>query len=165
MKLSTLFISAALAQKKLLEPPQQLEKLKGHIEYVWKTWYAATPGCENRAEKKERYLNLIDRIEAQYHDCGYFNPELEFGGPPTLSRRRREDTETSDDDKDPRLSKDDRAKATKQLGKIMKNFAERYLTQCTRGLTVEKVTEKSIKWIDNMQRMKCIGGAGRARDE
>ena len=61
-----------------------------------------------------------------------------------------------------RISKTDKNKANKQLGNLMKKFAERYLTRCETKLTTQKVVEKALHWTTKLDNVKCAGGAGNA---
>lgn len=169
MKLCALLIVASAEARKLNEPPKQMERLKDHIDFVWNTWYA--PSCkEARKARFDRFQMLVDRMQAQYEVCGYFNRDVPNGGPPVDYRKRRE-TEGEDGDCifTPegcpgnglgRIDQTDMAKANKQLGRIVGRIAERYLSKCTKGLTADKLKAKGAKWTEKLNNMKCIGGPG-----
>ena len=163
MKLSILFV-AATNGKKLLEPVDQLTKIRGHIDFVWKQWYG---GCnENRSAKKGRYHAFVDKIELEYLEggCGYFNKDVENGGP-APSRKRREDDEelaltgNTAQEQTEFLSKTNKDKAVKQIGMIITRFAEAHLAECTSPFA-GKIAGRAAKWIEKMQRLKCGGGPG-----
>jgi len=61
---------------------------------------------------------------------------------------------------DPRLSKNNKDKAAKQLGKIIKNFGANHLWNCTKGVNADKAADLGKKWTGNLRRMKCAGGHG-----
>lgn len=175
MKLSLLFAAALVEGKKEQTPELQLKKYRGHVDFVWNQWYKDNCNVA-RYQRFQRLKDLIDRIEAQFGDCGFYDNSLPNGGPP--ADRKRRDTDDDEDEGqegdcyftvegcgddnalEGRLNMSNMGKANKQLGRIMGRFAERYLTQCTKGLTVAKLTAKGKKWTANLNRMKCIGGAG-----
>lgn len=153
MKLSSLFVTVAVAQKKLLDPTQQLKKLQGHINFVWDTWYAPVEACQDNEGQRDRFLALIDRVAIKYDKCGYFNLELypQFGGPPAARKRR------SEEGVDVRISKTDPVKATTQLGQILRRFAERYMTGCNRGKAVKHISDKATKRANKLMGLECRG--------
>ena len=184
MKLLPVFVFALSEGKKLHDPPKQLKRLRRNIQFVWDEWYA--PVChENRKGKFDRLTDLVDRMEVQYDKCGFFDSNLPNGGPAAGRRRRDTEKDTEKDvdfeaDEDPmawitdpfygdnsdmdsdtdgigmRLSKNDRGKAAKQLGNIIRRFGQRYLADCKYGLTVKKLEEKGKKWTKNLNSMSCI---------
>ena len=90
----------------------------------------------------------------QYELCGTDAEAVEDG------RKRRDTSDMCDESGICRINKADKVKANKQLGNIMRKFAERYFTTCTKKLTIERVTQKAAKWTAQMNRMKCAGGPG-----
>lgn len=153
MKLSVLFVALVSAEKPEKTPTEQLEKLKSHIDFVWAEWYGACQ--EGRNNRLDRFKSLIDRMGVQYALCGTDAEAVEDG-----RKRRDTDADLCDDPTKCRISKVDKSKANKQLGNIMRKFAERYFTTCTKKLTIEKVTKKAAKWTASMNRMKCAKGPG-----
>ena len=152
MKLSLLFV-AFVSAKKDLTPTEQLEKLKGHIDFVWGEWYG---NCQaGRETRRTNFKKLIDRMGKQYTLCGTDAEEVDDG-----RKRRDTDADLCDDPTKCRISKVDKSKANKQLGNLMNKFAERYFTTCTKKLTIERVAQKAAKWTASMNRMKCAGGSG-----
>ena len=159
MKLSILFVAAASA-KKLLEPVDQLTKIRGHIDFIWNQWYGACH--EKRFAKIARFHTFVDKIEKEYVEggCGYFDADVENGGPrPSRKRRQADATTTVAPTQEPRLSKTDKNKAAKQIGMIITRFAEAHLAECTSPFA-GKIAGRAAKWIEKMQRLKCGGGPG-----
>jgi len=186
MKISPIFMLAVDTEAfKLHEPKKQLKRFRRNINFVWDKWYK--PVCkEARFEKFVRLLDLVDRMEAQYEKCGFFDANLPNGGPAAGRKRRDNDdsekdntdiydsdpeawisdnfygdnSDMGDDDADKkieaRLSKNDRGKAAKQVGNIIRRFGERYLADCKTGLTVEKLAGKGQRWTRNLNEMNCI---------
>lgn len=162
MKLSSLFVFLVSAKKKDFTPHEKLDKLEKHIDTVWGRWYAA--GCdEKRRNKYDKFQQVVDRLRSSYDNCGQEEPPA--------SRKRREDGEDGEDGEDddsdydfssidPRLSKNNKDKAAKQLGKLIKKFGADHLYQCQNGVTEEKAASLGAKWTANLMRMKCAGGYG-----
>jgi hypothetical protein len=177
MKISAVLIASAAAQK-LHHPKKQLEKLRKSINFVWDEWFAAT--CQDHVGRRDRLLKLTVRIENQFDRCGTFDENIKNGGPP--ARRRRDDSSSDDEsssksqnlkdlcidladgtdgcaeemgEKGKRVSKVDKDLASKQIGKIIKKFGERYLSQCTKKLTPAKLAAKGKKWENHLKNQKC----------
>ena len=164
MKLSILFVAAASA-KKLLEPVDQLTKIRGHIDFVWNQWYGA---CQaKRGAKIGRYHAFVDKIELEYVEggCGFFDKDIENGGPRPSERKRRQADEelaltgNTAQEQTEFLSKTNKNKAVKQIGMIITRFAEAHLAECTSPFA-GKIAGRAAKWIEKMQRLKCAGGPG-----
>lgn len=165
MKLFGIFVVLAAAKKKVLTPHEKLDKLDRHIDTTWDRWYKV--GCAaKRGQKLTNFKNVVDRLRASYDVCGQT-------APPAGRRRRDEDGDEGDEDDedydyfdfdgglmDPRLSKNNKDKAAKQLGKIIKKFGADHLWDCTKGVHEAKAAELGKKWTGNLRRMKCAGGYG-----
>ena len=183
MKLSAVVLVSALEAAKLHTPAKQLEKLKKSINFVWDEWFAAN--CQNHVGRRDRLLRLVTRIGKQFDECGTFDPSLPNGGPPARRRRddntdnptandsnNEEDSKKSaihdlcvdqdgtnmcaeDSSGKTRVSKVDKNLASKQIGKLIKKFGERYLTKCEKGLNAEKLAAKGKKWENHLKNQKC----------
>jgi len=163
MRLSILFVAAASA-KKLLEPVDQLTKIRGHIDFVWKQWYGAC--VEKRSRKIERFHAFVDKIELEYVEggCGFFDKDIENGGPRPSRKRRQADEEleltgNTAQEQTEYLSKTNKNKATKQIGMIISRFAGAHLAECD-STFASKIAQRATAWTGKMQKMKCAGGPG-----
>jgi len=173
MKLSTIFAIAAVsdARKKPKTAASDANKMRRNIQFVWDEWYSF---CDNkgRTGRYSRFLKLIDDCQAQVANCG--------SDPNATSRRRRSD-ENEEEEKEPqtheerkaefyadmeadtendngdlkRLNKEDRRKAVKQMGNILKRYGETYLTGCKKGLNPTRVAAIAKNWSQNLYDMGC----------
>jgi len=179
MKLSTIFVFAAVADaKKKKTPESEIAKLKNLVEFVWGKWFQ---NCDvKHGARKARYQTLIDRCLDSFGKCQVRRLALETGD--ASSRRRRdenaassepvlakeekeeedywweEDEEESDDISlmQERISKTDKVKAVKQLANILARWGHTNLFGCgERGLTREKVIGKAKQWKQRLNSMGC----------
>lgn len=173
MKLSTIFAIAAVsdARKKPKTAASDANKMRRNIQFIWDEWYSF---CDDKGRdgRYKRFLSLIDQAQAQVANCG--------SDPNATTRRRRSD-ENEEEEKTPqtheerkaefyadmeadtendngdlmRLNKEDRRKAVKQMGNILKRYGETYLVGCTKGLNPARVAAKSKNWSTNLYAMGC----------
>jgi len=172
MKLSTIFAIAAVsdARKKPKTAASEAKKLKRNIQFVWDEWY----GFCNEKEltgRYERFNALVDLSLARVAVCG--------SDPNATSRKRRSEEEEDDEPQTHeergaeffatfeensetdgegtlmRVSKTDRLKAVKQLGNVLKRYAQTYLYTCEKGLKPNRVEKRAKKLSRNMSAMGC----------
>jgi len=156
MKLSTIFAIFTVSEgKRYVAPDVKLERLRGHIDFVWGKWFQNCALNPNIGDgRKTRFITLVNRVETQYGNCG---------SDPDATRKRRETEENNPQANDSeeewderfRLSRTDKNKAVKQLSNILTRFGKDHLFGCTRGLTSSKIEGKAKKIRDNMLGMGC----------
>lgn len=177
MKLSTIFAFAAVSdakKKKPKTPESEAHKLIRNVKFVWDEWYGFCD-LKGRDGRYTRFKTLVQEVHSQVSNCGS-DPNAVASG--DRKRRSEDDSEEESysheelrkefeatfeenplpDDPNsaaPRVSKTDRLKAVKQLGNILKRYAENYLVGCQKGLTISKVTQRSKKWSKNLAGMGC----------
>lgn len=173
MKLSTIFAIAAVsdARKKPKTAASDANKMRRNIKFVWDQWYSF---CEKngRSGRYDRFLKLVDDAQAQVAICGS-DPnattrkrrsdenEEEEKIPQTHEERKAEfyadmEADTENDNGDlKRVNKEDRKKAVKQMGNILKRYGETYLTGCTKGLNPTRIATKSKRWSSKLSAMGC----------
>jgi len=160
MKLSTIFaiLTVSDAQKKggkkVVTHETSATRLKNLIDFVWDKWYKNCHNNPNGDKARNRYKKLVDRCLKNYKTCGT---------DPNAGRRRRDALEDicvdeNGDNACIRLNKDNREKAVKQLGNLLEKWGETYMSECTRGLTTEKIAEKAENWRQKLENKKCHQG-------
>jgi len=100
----------------------QRDTLREHITLTLDQWYSGCPSYEKWSNKLG---DMVDRLDRAYNKCG--TPYEEW------TRKRRQTTDEDGEEFDPRLSKNDKAKATNQIRTVVKRLNTRNLVNCTRN--------------------------------
>ena len=131
MKLSAaLLFAVATSDDKKVPPRHPLHRLARLTEFsgeILNDWFTFLPSKDRWIAK---FANNADRMQRNFlrgnQRCGYYNAELEHGGPEGVGRKRR-----SNDDFDvDRYDRENPANGIRQITTGYRKWAERYISQC-----------------------------------
>jgi len=100
----------------------QRDTLREHITNTLDKWYS---NCPSYGKWTVKLGDMVNKLDKAYNKCG--QPYLEW------SRKRRQADDVDEEEFDPRLSKNDKAKATNQIRSVVKRIKSRNLENCTRN--------------------------------
>merc|ERR1712113_466636 len=131
-------VAVASAQDKKVPPRHPLSRLN-KLEIFANEWLVANTDAKVAAHWEKKFERNVDRFEARFDQCGFYDKnQLPHGGPKPDRRRRDADDDLSwlDDNCEGKLcERYDKNNPIRGLQQIMRGFqrwAERYIQTSTR---------------------------------
>lgn len=174
MKISLVLFSLISAQKQKVDkndPHVKLDRLVKQINETWEVFYVKHSRCPKRVQRRDNFVNLIERIRTHYDKCGepYNNRRRrDEGDEGVLNSSDREkalmeslregsddtEEESDNDEQGARASTTNKDLAAKQLARQAKKFALQYLEPCGDDI-MNKMAKKSASWEKKLKNLKC----------
>ena len=147
---STVVVTLAAAQKneKKVPPRHPLQRLDRLVEFtdeIMNDWFDFLPSQQAWINK---FANNAKRMEKGFKRCGFYDENVQHGGPDPSSDRKRREVDEIDVD---RYNREDPIIGIKQLTTGFSKWAERYLAACSGQRNYNFQVNRMAKWNNLLQ--------------
>jgi len=137
MKLATVALTTFVAANEKKVPHRTPEQRLKTLRRFANEWTAANLNAKQAANFANRYQNNADRMLKKYNRCGYYNDQLQHGGPRPAEdgrKRRNADDEATIDTCEPgsicRYDQQNPVRGLQQITRGYQKWCERYIADC-----------------------------------